>query len=412
MEEQFQEEESRDVFAKGMILGFFGAFLLLFLVVFTLQQLDVFDASKAFYRTSHKSLEKRINKKVNLLEAYIDKFYLNKIDDDTMAEEVYKGVINGLGDDYGEYYTKEEYENITQKSDGVYCGIGVTISQDAKTGVITVLQTSKNGPAQKAGIQEGDQLYAINGMTLFRKDISQVQALIKGGEDSRIKVTVLRDNKRLQFKVKRKDFEEKTVFTTILSNRIGYMQVTGFKKVTRKQFSKAIKKMKKKNVKALIIDLRNNGGGLLDIGVDMLDEMLPKGLVVYSKDKEGNTTKEYAKSEDSFDKPVAILVNENSASCSEVFAGAMQDKERAVLVGTKTFGKGIVQGVFKLEDGSALKMTISKYYTPKGRNIHGKGLTPDILVELNDKKTKDRKTGKELDNQLKKAVEYLQEKCS
>lgn len=412
MEEQFQEEESRDVFAKGMILGFFGSFLLLFLVVFTLQQLDVFDVSKAFYRTSHKSLEKRISKKVNLLEAYIDKFYLNKIDDDTMTEEVYKGVINGLGDDYGEYYTKEEYENITQKSDGVYCGIGVTIRQDAKTGVITVLQTSENGPAQKAGIQEGDQLYAINGMTLFRKDISQVQALIKGGEDSRIKVTVLRDNKRLQFKVKRKDFEEKTVFTTILSNRIGYMQVTGFKKVTRKQFSKAIKKMKKKNVKALIIDLRNNGGGLLDIGVDMLDEMLPKGLVVYSKDKEGNITKEYAKSEDSFDKPVAILVNENSASCSEVFAGAMQDKERAVLVGTKTFGKGIVQGVFKLEDGSALKMTISKYYTPKGRNIHGKGLTPDILVELNDKKTKDRKTGKELDNQLKKAVEYLQEKCS
>lgn len=196
----------------------------------------------------------------------------------------------------------------------------------------------------------------------------------------------------------------------MLDDKIGYIQVTSFEEVTKKQFRKALKVLEKKGQKGLVIDLRDNGGGMLDTAVDMLDRLLPEGVVVYTLDKNGKKKEYTSTDEESFDKPIAVLVNGNSASASEVFSGALQDYGKASLIGTTTFGKGIVQSVFDLSDGTGLKLTTAKYYTPKGRNIHGTGLTPDIEVEQNDQVTKQKKSGAILDNQLERAVEYLTNK--
>ena len=220
-------------------------------------------------------------------------------------------------------------------------------------------------------------------------------------------MVLLRGQKQVKITVTRDNIEEDTVAYQMLDKKIGYIQVSGFEEVTAKQFEQAVDELEKQGEKALIIDLRENGGGLLDSAVKMLDRMLPQGVVVYSKDKSG-TKEEYKATDDKeFKKPLAILVNGNSASASEVFSGAIQDEKKGVLVGTQTFGKGIVQGVFPLGDGSALKMTTAKYYTPNGRNIHGKGLTPDIKVELSEQIQKLPESNKKVDNQLKTAFDYL-----
>jgi carboxyl-terminal processing protease len=356
------------------------------------------------------ALEKKIINKVNLLEVYIDEYFLDDIDEEKMADSVYKGVIDGLGDDYAAYYTAEEYQDIQEKTEGIYCGIGAYLSADTQSGAITVVKPMKNSPAEKAGVKAGDIIYAVDGKEVSNMEISQVQALVKGEQGSEVKLTLLRKEKKVEVTVTRDEIVEDTVSSKLLDGKIGYIQVTSFEKVTAKQFRAAIKKLEKKGEEGLIIDLRNNGGGLLDTAVDMLDRMLPEGVVVYSKDKSGKKQEYKAEDPDKFDKPLVILVNGNSASASEVFCGAIQDEKAGVLLGTTTFGKGIVQGVFSLDDGSAVKMTTAKYYTPKGRNIHGKGLTPDVEVELTDEEETLPVSGKKVDNQLKAAYDYLTQK--
>ena len=236
-----------------------------------------------------------------------------------------------------------------------------------------------------------------------------MQALIKGEKGSKVELTLIRQQGEVKVTVTRDEIVEDTVASQMLDGKIGYIQVTSFEQVTSEQFRDAVDKLEAKGEEGLIIDLRDNGGGLLDTAVDMLDRLLPEGLVVYSMDKGGNKQEYNAKDPDKFDKPLVVLVNGKSASASEVFSGALQDKKAGKLLGTKTFGKGIVQGIFALQDGSAVKMTTSKYYTPNGRNIHGKGLTPDIEVELSEKPEKLPVSGKRVDNQIKAAYDYLTE---
>lgn len=215
------------------------------------------------------------------------------------------------------------------------------------------------------------------------------------------------ESEPIDFTITRKEVEVPTITYKMLSDQIGYIQVESFDVVTKKQFRSAVDDLEKQGMKGLVIDLRDNGGGVLDAATDMLDRLLVEGKLVYTKDKNGEGQEYYCEDQESLDLPMAVLVNGNSASASEIFAGALQDYGAAKLVGTKTFGKGIVQSIFKLGDGTAIKLTTAKYYTPNGRNIHGTGLEPDIEVEL-DEKVKDWSTAKESeDNQLQKAVETV-----
>lgn len=398
-------------FGNGFLCGILGALGVLIVLILGLELAGVLDLGSVVLGTPGKrtAMERKIRRKVDVLESYIDTYFLDEIDEEMMAEAVYKGVVNGLGDAYAAYYTADEYKQIQEKTEGIYCGIGTYISADNENGIVTIIKPMKNSPAEKAGVLAGDILYAIDGEEVSNMEISQVQALIKGEKGSKVELTLIRQQGEVKVTVTRDEIVEDTVASQMLDGKIGYIQVTSFEQVTSEQFRDAVDKLEAKGEEGLIIDLRDNGGGLLDTAVDMLDRLLPEGLVVYSMDKGGNKQEYNAKDPDKFDKPLVVLVNGKSASASEVFSGALQDKKAGKLLGTKTFGKGIVQGIFALQDGSAVKMTTSKYYTPNGRNIHGKGLTPDIEVQLSEKLEKLPVSGKKVDNQIKAAYDYLTE---
>lgn len=398
-------------FAKGILLGTSGTLL----AVMVLSLALVFSGRVGIPVSSrvkgNEDLRQKVERKAKELENYIDMYFLDQIDDDKMADAIYKGIIDGLGDTYAAYYNKEEFKQIQESTSGIFCGIGAYISTDTKTGIVSIVKPMKNSPAQKAGVEAGDVIYAVDGKEVTGMEISKVQALVKGEKGTKVELTLIRDNQQKKVKVTRDEIQEDTVAYQMLPGKIGYVQVTSFEQVTPEQYNDAIKALEKKGQKGMIIDLRDNGGGLLDAAVSMADRILPKGLVVYSKDKDGKKQEFFAEDQDAFEKPLAILVNENSASASEVFSGAIQDEKAGMLVGAQTYGKGIVQSMFDLGDGTGLKMTTAKYYTPKGRDIHGKGLTPDVKAELTEEIStlSDGKT--KVDSQMKAAHDYLMEKC-
>ncbi len=391
------------VFLTGILSGIALIMVVMVILLFTGR------ADLRLFLVGSNKLEQEIQKKTNVIKEYIDRYYLDDIDSKTMADSVYKGIVNGLGDTYAAYYTADEYKDITEKSSGTYCGIGAYVSTDPDTGNILVVRPMEGGPAEMAGIKAGDIIYYVNGENVSGQDLTTVLSKVKGEEGTKVDLKVWREGESdyLDIQVTRKLIEDNTVSSRMLAKKTGYIKVTGFEEVTSKQFENAVDTLEKDGMKALIIDLRNNGGGLLTSTVKMLDRLLPKGLLVYTKNKQGVAEEYYAKDDECIKVPVAILVNEHSASASEVFSGALQDKGVAKLVGTKTFGKGIVQTIFNLEDGTALKMTTSKYYTPEGRNIHKTGLTPDIEVKLDENTL--AKDGQDfvIDNQMQAALDYL-----
>ena len=343
----------------------------------------------------------------------IDEYYLNVIDNDKMKDGIYKGMVDSLGDPYTVYYNSEEYKQFTSSSSGTYSGIGVAVSQNVTTGAITIVKTFKKGSGEKEGMKPGDVIYKVEGKRIEGLELSKVVSMIKGEEGTFVKVTVLRDGKEIEFNLERKKLEVDTVNYRMedrSGKKIGYISVSEFDEVTASQFKSAISELSKEGMEGLVIDLRDNPGGLLDVTCEMLDRMIKKGLLVYTVDKYGKRVDEDATDSDSFDKPVAILVNGNSASASEVFSGAMKDYKAATLVGTKTFGKGIVQSIVPFGDGTAMKVTVSKYYTPNGVNIHGTGIEPDVVVELSKDATKNGKYDRKYDNQLTKALDVVVDK--
>lgn len=343
----------------------------------------------------------------------IDEYYLNGIDNDKMKDGIYKGMVDSLGDPYTVYYNSEEYKQFTSSSSGTYSGIGVAVSQNVTTGAITIVKTFKKGSGEKEGMKPGDVIYKVEGKKIEGLELSKVVSMIKGEEGTFVKVTVLRDGKEIEFNLERKKLEVDTVNYRMeerSGKKIGYISVSEFDEVTASQFKNAISELNKEGMEGLVIDLRDNPGGLLDVTCEMLDRMIKKGLLVYTVDKNGKRVDEDATDSDSFDKPVAILVNGNSASASEVFSGAMKDYKAATLVGTRTFGKGIVQSIVPFGDGTAMKVTVSKYYTPNGVNIHGTGIEPDVVVELSKDATKNGKYDRKYDNQLDKAIDVVVDK--
>jgi len=355
----------------------------------------------------------KVSRKSNQLYNTIDDYYLNEIDNNKIQDGIYKGMVDSLGDQYTVYYTADEYKQFTTASSGTYCGIGVIVSQNVTTGAITIVKTFKKGSGAEEGMLPGDMIYKIEGKKIEGLELSKVVSQIKGEEGTFVKVTVLRNGKEIEFNLERRKLEVDTVTSRMEEKdgkKIGYIAVSEFDEVTASQFKSALKELEKEGMQGLVIDLRDNPGGLLDVTCEMLDRMIKKGILVYTVDKNGKRVDEEATDNLSFDKPVAILVNGNSASASEVFSGAMKDYKAATLVGTNTFGKGIVQSIVPFEDGTAMKVTVSKYYTPNGVNIHGTGIKPDVVEELNKEALKDGKLDRKEDNQLDKALDVVVKK--
>lgn len=356
----------------------------------------------------------KIVEKLSLLKMLIDTYYLDEVDPENFATGIYRGFIASLNDPYSTYYTKEEYSNLLESSSGVYYGIGAVVSQDVKTGIITVVKPYEGTPAYNAGLLPSDIIYKVNGEEVTGKDLTEVVSKIKGKEGTEVVITIYRDgvDEPMDFTIVRQKINIPTIEFEMLDsrNKIGYIQITEFDEITVSQFSDAVSQLERKGMKGLIIDVRDNPGGLLNSVVKILDRLIYKGLLVYTEDKNGQREEKYADDSKQFNKPIVVLINENSASASEIFAGALQDYEKATIVGTTSFGKGIVQSVIPLTDGTAVKLTISKYYTPKGRNIHGTGITPDVEIELDEELKKMVTIPHDQDNQLQKAIEIIKDK--
>lgn len=346
--------------------------------------------------------------KIEYLEKLIDQEYLGEVDNDEMAEGVYAGLVYGLGDVYSRYYTADEYAQETASTDGAYAGIGVSIQKN-KNGGVQIAECYEGGPGADAGLQTGDVITAINDTDVTDMELSDVVSLIRENKDKTIVLTVFRENeeKSREISVDVTDVELPSVFGEMLDKKTGYIQITQFTGVTPQQYKDMFAELKDKGMERLVIDLRDNPGGLLTSVCDILREILPEGLIVYTEDKYGNREEETCDGKHQLDMPLAVLVNENSASASEIFAGAVQDHGVGTIVGTTTYGKGVVQELRQLSDGSAVKLTVSNYYTPNGNSINKVGIKPDVEVKLaSELLNKDEITHEE-DNQLQKALDVI-----
>lgn len=348
--------------------------------------------------------------KLRTLEKIIDTNYLEEKDKDALAEGMYAGLLYGLNDPYSRYYTAEEYEKQNTETEGSYVGIGVAMQKNPDGGV-KIAECYEGGSAYAAGIKVNDIISSIDGKDITDWEMEDVADYIKNREADAVSLTVHRENveEALDISVKIADVELPSVYGEMLDKRTGYIEITEFKGVTFEQYKETFERLKEQGMERLVIDLRDNPGGLLTSVCDVLGWILPEGLIVYTEDKYGNKMEETCDGKHPLDMPLAVLVNEGSASASEIFAGAVQDYEVGTIVGTTTFGKGVVQALYPMSDGSAVKLTVSKYYTPKGKNIHGEGISPDIKVKLNPELFNQTELTKEEDNQLRAAVQSLEE---
>lgn len=341
----------------------------------------------------------KVEGKLNALNSVLsNKFYFDQADEEKAADNIYKAYLSSYGDKYTVYYTADEYKKLMESTTGKFYGVGALCSLN-EAGGVTVVDAFNDGPAYKAGVRDGDIVIKVDDTDITGMDLSSAVALIKGEKGIQVKLTVLRDNETLTFSIIRDEITTPTVDYKMLDDFIGYIQISQFDEVTTEQFKSALTDLKNQGLKGLIVDIRDNPGGMLNVVVNIADEIISKGLIVYTDDVNGNR-KEYKGSSDSeLNVPMAVIVNGNSASASEIFAGAMQDYGKAKIVGTQTYGKGIVQTIQPLTDGSAIKYTVAKYYTPKGQDIQGNGVTPDIVVELPKNATEDL--------QFNAALEYV-----
>ena len=344
------------------------------------------------------------NQKMELLNSLIDRYYIGDVDETDLSEGVYKGYIEGLGDPYSVYYDEEETKQMSESLSGEFGGVGALMSQDRETGVITVLQVYDGSPAQEAGMRDGDTLYKVEGEEVTGEDLSDVVSKVKGEKGTQVTLTVLRADtgEEEELTITRDTIEAQTVSCEMKEGNVGYIRITEFDTVTYEQYKEALEDLEDQGMERLIVDLRSNPGGNLDTVCDILDLMLPEGLIVYTEDKNGEREEYTSDEENQFDKPLVVMMNVYSASASEIFAGAIQDYGLGKIVGTQSYGKGVVQSVFDLQDGTSVKLTIAEYFTPNGRSIDGEGITPDVEVEYQyDENNPDA------DNQLEKAMEVV-----
>ena len=345
--------------------------------------------------------DRKCTSKLAYLEELIDRYYLGDKDEEKLQEGLYAGLLYGLDDPYSRYYTAEEYDSENSSNEGSYVGIGILMEKN-----------KEGGPGEKAGLEEGDIISAIDGEDITEDEVSDVADIVRNSDKDSVVLTVHREGAEdaMEITVPVTDVELPSVFHEMLDSKIGYIRITQFTGVTGEQYQEAFDDLQKQGMEKMIVDLRDNPGGLLDSVCDILRKILPEGLIVYTEDKDGNREEEKCDGKNELRIPLAVLVNESSASASEIFAGAVQDYGIGTIVGTTTFGKGVVQSIRQLSDGSAIKLTVANYYTPKGNNINKTGIKPDIEVSLDTRllnKNKDEITHEE-DNQLQEAIKAVE----
>ncbi len=411
-----ENQKKRTGFGSGMFVGFLLGVLLLGIGVtvgahvYTSSTNQYLIISPSGIKQTAKSdiLTNKTVKKIDELMSYIDLYYNDDYDEEDIRNAIYAGTLEGLGDPYSVYYTADEYKDMQINTSGNYYGIGAALSQDAKTKEVTISKVYEGTPAEEAGLKDGDQIIKVNDTESTSKELSALVQEIRGEEGTTVHLQVYRasNNKTFEIDVERKNVELPSITSKMLDGGIGYIQISEFQSKTDEQFKSALADLKKQGMKSLIVDVRSNPGGLINAASNILDQILPEGTVVYTEDKYGKR-EDYTSDSNCLDCPIAVLVNENSASASEIFAGAIKDYNYGTLIGTKTFGKGIVQTVFPLEDGDAVKITTAKYYTPKGNYIHGVGIEPDIELTYKYSGPEDEAYDMKYDNQVQKAIEVL-----
>lgn len=407
---QQNEIEEKKKEKGGFWKGFFCAAILFVVIGAAALGIGVFVKVRT-YPDSTSGLvtqNQEVQSKLEMLEMYIRGYYLDEIDDDQMEDYLYYGLVAGLGDPYAAYYNEEETQSMLDSSSGNYCGIGAVFSQNLMTGVITVTRVYEGCPSYEAGILPEDILYMVEGEEITGQDLTNVVTKIKGEEGTEVTITMLRGEKTIDFTMKRQMIEVPTIEHEMLADHVGYILITEFDGVTDEQFEEALAELETQGMKSLVIDLRNNGGGSVESVCNIADVLLPEGAIVYTEYK-GEEREARNSDKECVQLPMAVIINGASASASEILSGALQDYGAAKIVGTQSYGKGIVQSVLDLQDGTALKLTTAKYYTPNGNDIHGVGITPDVEIDLPEELKTEVTLSLEEDVQLQKAIEVLQQ---
>ena len=338
----------------------------------------------------------------------IDKYYLGDIDEEKLKEGAIAGYIKGLDDEYTEYISKEDMADYMADATGNFVGVGVYMVQDTEANKIMVLSPIKGSPAEKAGVQPGDYIIAVDGVTYTGEQMTEASNKIKGEAGTTVKLQIQRKDETLDIELTRENIKVNPVEGEVLENNIGYIEFSSFDDGTAEEFKTKFEELQGKGIKSLIIDLRNNGGGIVDEALEIANYILDKdSVILYEVDKNNNETVEKTTDEPIINMPIVILTNENTASSSEILAGALKDHKKATIVGEKTYGKGVIQRLLTLPDGSGLKITSEKYLTPNRTEINKVGIEPDEKVELPETVTNILNVEKNEDTQLQKAIEIL-----
>ena len=351
------------------------------------------------------AVSQETKEKLSGIQALIQKEYIGEVDEDALQTGICQGYVGALGDPYSAYYDEEQTSALMETTQGEYGGIGVVLTQNLDTGVTKASSVYEDSPAMKAGMKDGDIIYQVEGRDVSGMALEEISGSIKGEKGTTVEITVLRGEEReeVTLTITRDTIQAETVKTRMLEDEIGYLAISEFDSVTLEQYREGLAELTAQGMEGLIVDLRGNPGGNLDTVCEILDLMLPEGLIVYTEDKDGNRQEFTSDEAQEVQVPLAVLVDGNSASASEIYAGAIQDYGIGQIVGTKTYGKGVVQTIYDLKDGTSLKLTVAEYFTPNGRNIDGEGITPDVEVTYQRDEN-----DPEADNQLDRAVETLQ----
>ena len=405
-------------FVGGMVVGALVALLLVGVVVSLVwlvnnnkksgQQSIAREETEGVISTEQRDgfmTDRMISKINSLVQTIQNEFFFDIPSDEELEAGLYRGLMDSLDDRYTVYYTPEELEELMNESQGIYFGIGAYISEGQEGSLAKISGVFKKGPAMEAGLRAEDLIYKVDGRETYDETLSDIVSWIKGPEGTKVVLTIVRNGEQMDVEVTRRKVEAPTVESEMLGNGMGYLRLTEFDDVTLGQYKEAMSDLYAEGMKGLILDLRSNPGGNLDTVVQIAQEMLPEGIVVYTEDKAGKRQTYRCKGDKEIKIPMVVLVDMNSASAAEILAGAIQDYGKGTLVGTTTFGKGIVQSVLPARDGSAIKITVSGYFTPNGRNIHKIGIEPDVVCEFDGSLYYDVENP--IDNQLEKAKEVL-----
>ena len=350
--------------------------------------------------------------KVNLLSDVIDQYYYKDITDEEKMEGIYKGLMSSTNDKYTDYYSPKEFKDLMVTMEGDYGGIGATLSQDKATKEVSVVEVYEGSPAARAGLERGDIVISVDGHLGTDESLDDFVQRIRGEEGTSIEMVYKRGDQEKTIEITREEVIVPSVSHRMLDDKIGYIRISSFVNGTQKDFEDALADLQSQGMQGIVFDMRDNGGGMVDSVVAILDDILPAGTVVYTMDKSGKREDYTSDDAKKIDIPVTVLVNENTASAAEIFTGAIRDFNYGTIIGTNTFGKGIVQSTVPLSDGSAVKITVATYYTPSGECIHEKGIKPDIELEFSYADENPTEYDELKDNQVQKAMEVLGEKLA